>query len=266
MYLYPPGEDHGPAGDTGSAMHKAAEAFHKGSSLAESIEAMKANTVKYPLADLADAASMFLTYATDPRNREAKIVLVEQPIRFRIAAAPEDHTQKAIEVEGTVDQVREDFEGLWVHDIKTSKMDPMSIVHESMYQQAGYCIGAAIALNRPVRGARIIMPRQYAKSKEPGTAPVFWDMPWRWDDIADIMMAMRHQVAAIRAGRLYHVPNDSWCRWCHMRGPENCLPPLRMLRLTYNGKPIPLYSQQVEGQGVEEVQLEVSAEEARTGE
>lgn len=228
-HLFTSSDEGGPAGDTGSAMHKAAEFFHKGKEVAECIDIMKEELPKYPAADLVDAAGMFLSYAADPRNRNAKIILVEQAIRFSIAPSPEDHTQKAIEVIGTLDQVREEPDGLYNVDIKTSKKDPELVKNEATFQQAAYCIGASIFLGKRVKSAKILMPRLYA-GKDPSTAPVQRFYPWKFEDIEDILYALRVQVANIRAGRIYHVPNKD-CMWCPAKTPDICFPELQKLRV-----------------------------------
>jgi hypothetical protein len=220
-------DDHGVAGDTGSAMHKAAAAFHKGKDLAESLGVMQAHTHEYPLADLQDAASLFLTYAQDPRNREATILLCEEKVTFTIAAAPEDPTGEAIVVEGTVDQVRMESGRPRVWDIKTSKKDPTEVRAKTTHQAAAYCIGASMRLNMPVHPGGIIMPRKY---RADGSGPVFWHFTFKFEDIEQILLPVRLRVAEIRRKQLYHVPNEN-CGWCHQRSEEVCLPKLQELRV-----------------------------------
>ncbi len=228
LHMYDYAEDGSrAAADTGSAMHMAAAEMHRGKELAECIKSMGVGLPKYPAADLSDAADMFLKYASDPRNRGVEAVLVEQAVAFSIEAAPEDHTQARIEVTGTLDQVRRTNGRLVAWDIKTSKKDPTDILHAATFQMAAYCVGAAIHLNEPVQPGGIIMPRQYRK--DVATSPVFYHFPWRFQDIEHILLAIRHQVAAIRAGRIWHNPSPD-CRWCHMRTPDLCLPPLIELR------------------------------------
>lgn len=219
------GDEGGPAADTGSAMHLAAATLHRGSSIADSIEAMGEGIRKYPQADLGEAAAMFLKYASDSRNTSAKLLLVEEPVEFSIAPHRTDPTGAPISVIGTVDQVREDEHGrLWVTDIKTSRKDPIEVMNKSTFQLAAYCVGAAQKLNRKVHGAQILMPRKYGA--DPSRSPVFWPYTWGWDDLEQILLAIRKRVAEVRAGDLYHVPNGD-CKWCHCRTPDVCLPALR---------------------------------------
>lgn len=225
-FLQMPDEESGAAADTGSAAHAAIAAFHRGKGVAESLEIMRVKSSDYPQADLEDAAGLFLSYATDARNVNAKILLIEAPIGFSIAPAPEDPTQAPISVIGTVDQVREEQDGnLYVNDVKSSKKDGTDLLHAHTFQVAAYCIGAAIKLNRPVRSAKLILLRKYA-GKNASTAPVFWSYPWTFQDIPQILESVRRRVAEVRAGKLYHVPNKDCC-WCHARSPDLCLPKLQ---------------------------------------
>lgn len=236
QFLEPDGTDEGgPAGDTGSALHAAAAAFHRGKGVSDSLAAMTAGVAKYPQADLNDAANMFLSYSADPRNRDAKVLLVEAPIRFSILPSPEDRTQKNIEIEGTVDQVREEWGKACVLDIKSSKKSPMEQMSMYMFQQVGYVVGSSVALQRRVENAKLICTRQYA-GKDPATANVFWTYPWTFDDAADILEGVRHMVAIVRNGNLFHVPNKD-CQWCEQRSPDLCLPKLQKLRLRIRNVP-----------------------------
>lgn len=230
QYLYGSSDEGGVAGDTGSAMHKAAHALHTGKEVAEAIEVMGGNLAKYPRADLMDAADMFLKYASDSRNRTAKVVEAELPIAFQIEPAPEDHTQAPIQVIGTLDQIREHAGRLWLWDIKTSKKPPREILDETLIQAAAYCIGGTIKLGREIHPGGIIVPRQYGAMANVDKAPVHWQFPWKFTDLEQILYGVRVQVANIRAGKIWHVPNPG-CVWCEARTPDNCLPRLQSLKL-----------------------------------
>lgn len=223
MHLLAPTDEGGVAGDTGSAMHKAAAAFHTGSDTAGSLKVMQDNLARYPNADLVDAADLFLKYAQDPRNKKAELVLVERQVSFQIAAAPEDPTGQAISVVGTVDQVRREQGRLKAWDIKTSKKEPLTILNETTFQLALYCVGASIALNEQVEPGGVICPRRY--NKDLANSPVFWFFPWKFSDIERMLLPLRRQVANIRQGILHHLPQDD-CKWCHHRTPDLCFPKL----------------------------------------
>lgn len=214
----------GPAADTGSAVHAAAHSFHKGKGIAAALEEMRAQQARYPRANLQDAAAMFLAYATDPRNSQASVVLSEEPIRFQIAPAPEDHTQAPIQVIGTLDQVREVEGQLFLWDLKTSKRDGVGLLNHHLYQAAAYCVGASVKLNRQVNPGGLILTRKY--TKDVASSPVFWPFTWKFRDIEQILRGVRHTVARVRAGDIWHRPTDD-CMWCRMRTPDLCLPKLQ---------------------------------------
>jgi hypothetical protein len=224
----------GPAGDTGSAMHAAAAAFHRGKDLAASIAEMQEKLGKYPLADLQEAASMFLKYASDPRNSGAQFPsildtpFVEHSIAFEIAPAAEDQTQQPIQVIGTVDQVRRHEDGkLRAHDIKTSKKEPMDLLAQHVHQMAAYCVGASMALGETVHPGSLICPRRYRA--DVSTSPVFWYYTFSFSDIPHILAGVRHVVARIRAGDVWHKPNAN-CKYCVGKSPDICFPKLVELR------------------------------------
>lgn len=224
QFLAPVSDEGGPAGDTGSAMHRAAAEFHRGKSVSDAITVMSANLADYPHADLADAAKLFISYAADPRNANAKIVLVEESVRFTIEPAAYDVTKQPIVVEGTCDQVREIDGKLKLYDIKTSKKPGHGQLRIAAMQAAAYCVGASVKLGKRVDPGALILPRQY-----PG-GPVFWNFAWTFDDTEHILAGIRHAVACIRSGNIYHSPGDD-CEWCPGKGPDICLPKLKELKL-----------------------------------
>lgn len=225
QFLYEPSDEGGPAGDTGSAVHAAAHALHEGKEVAESIAIMQAKLSQYPKADVLDAATLFLRYAGDVRNREAKLVLNEAQVDFKLAAAPEDPTGEPISFIGRVDQVRE-TDRLKVYDIKSSKKDQTTLLHESTFQMAAYCVGASIKLGRRVDPGALILVRRYGATDH-SNAPVFWHYSWTFDDCVQLMEVVRHRVAEVRKGVLYHNPREDMCRWCSERTPDVCLPKLQ---------------------------------------
>lgn len=220
-------DEAGPAADTGSAMHAAAAAFHRGKGVAESLQVMQEGTAKYPRADLTDAAGMFLSYAADPRNSGHEFLLVEQSISFTISPAEDDPTQAPIQVDGTVDHVRREAgrqPKVW--DIKTSKKEPLQILQMAAFQAAAYCVGASIALGEPVSPGGVILPRRY---KADGTGPVFWHFPWTLQDTEQMLEGLRRIVSLVRRGVYWHVPNEDCC-WCPARSPDLCLPKLQEVK------------------------------------
>ena len=227
-------DESGQAADTGSAMHAATEAFHKGADLAASLEAMKARAAEFPRADLNDAANLFLCYAADVRNSSADVVLCEREVNFCIKPAPEDPTQEMIHIQGHVDQVRRKEGRLSTWDVKTSKRDPVDLVYTHTFQVAAYCVGASAELGEMVHPGGLILPRRY--TKDFSNSPVHIPFPWKFQDIEQILSPIRSIVARVRSGDVWHVPSREYCQWCAARGPDLCLPrlqdTLRLLRRT----------------------------------
>jgi PD-(D/E)XK nuclease superfamily len=223
-YLLEPEDDVGPAADTGSAVHAAVAALHRGKDVAESLGVMQVGIADYPRADLRDAAAMFLAYSADPRNMADEVVYVEEQIQYNIAPAPEDPTGAQISVIGTLDQVRRNAHGLYVVDIKTSKKDPLEVLHNATFQIAAYCVGASMKLGQSVQPGRLVLPRKYM-GQSPSIAAAHWYYPWRLEDAGYILDSIRHIVARVRAGDVWHVPNPD-CNWCTFKSPDYCLPEL----------------------------------------
>lgn len=216
----------GPAADTGSAVHAAAHAFHDGKEVAASLAIMQAKLSEYPKADLLDAADLFLKYSGDTRNKEAKVICSEVKIGFQIEAAKEDPTGEPLIFEGRLDQVREVGSQLKVYDLKSSKKDQVTLLHEHVFQMAAYCVGASMLLKKRVDPGALILVRRY-KNSDYSNAPVFWHYPWTFEDCAQILDVVRHRVAEIRRGIIYHNPREEQCHWCHERTPDLCLPKLQ---------------------------------------
>jgi hypothetical protein len=231
-HMFHDGGDHesGAPADTGSAMHAAAAAFHRGATIADAVQTMGEGTRNYPQADLQEAAAMFFHYAQDPRNTQWKsFPCIERLIQFSIAPHETDPTGAPIAVEMTVDQVVEDeFGRLFVRDIKTTKKEPAKMAAHYTYQVALYCIGVAGFLNRRVEGAKLVFPRKYGKGR-PADAPAHWNYAWGWDDLSHIIEPIRFAVANIRRGYVHELPNED-CGWCHQRSSDVCRPALREFR------------------------------------
>jgi hypothetical protein len=54
---------------------------------------------------------------------------------------------------------------------------------------------------------------------------VFYHATWTLADCEHILEEVRHRVARVRAGHVFHFPTDS-CRWCVARTPDVCFPKL----------------------------------------
>lgn len=227
-------ETSGPAADTGSATHKAVETWHQnGQDHAAAIGKMHADTARYPLADLPEAAALFLRYSADPRNIKAKFAqhngktVIETKIAIELAPAPNDPTKEKIVIIGTLDQLRLDEYGRKkLYDLKTSKRPGNVLLREHQYQIAAYVKGAAKLLGERVDPGSLICPRQYndstrlAQSAPPG---VFFPFAWTFDDVDRILDGLRYVVAAIRSGVSWFNPGE-YCDYCHFKSPDFCMP------------------------------------------
>lgn len=236
MFLMQPHEESGAAADTGSATHAAVAYFHQHErEIVAAVEAMHARKSEYPLADLNEAAKLFLAYTEDPRNH-GEVELVEYSVAFNIRPAPEDKTQAPITIVGRIDQVRAVGNKRYkVYDVKTSKREGIDVMGESMYQMAAYSVGATIALREKYKDDTIvvdpgalIMPRQYfRRGISPGSAPpgIFWNYAFKLVHCDAVLRGLAVTVAAIRNGDFWPNGGD-YCRWCTYRGIDECIPAL----------------------------------------
>jgi hypothetical protein len=221
-------DESGPAADTGSAMHAAAAAWHLNEhNVAQAVEAMILRAGEFPLADLDEAASLFLQYSSDPRNVAADVVAIERNVDFVLPASHADPTGAPIVVRGTVDQVRREGGRLLVYDIKTSKRPGRELLDAHTYQIAAYCVGASVYFGQPVHPGSLICPRHYGRA-DPKTSPggVFFPFAWGFDDARFILWGIRRIVAAVRSGEVWHL-GGAHCRWCPAVTPDVCVPRLR---------------------------------------
>lgn len=202
----------GSAAQTGSAMHLAVSEFHKGKEVEKAIAAMNKAREQFPLADFAEAARLFRSYANDERNATAKVVHAEQLVQAEV--------EPGIFLEGTLDQVREVERGWEVWDVKTSKFFGPLIRDQHTYQVAAYAVLASKRFRRPVHPGGIIMARGYDK----GAGNVFYPYNLTFDDAKRLMRNVADRVRDVREGRLQLVPGDQ-CGYCI--GVTNCVAKLR---------------------------------------
>jgi RecB family exonuclease len=219
----------GVAADTGSALHKGAAEWHTtGKDELRAIKALRESIAEFPLADLEDAEKQFHAYITDPRNRSAQLLCVEQKVELTIDPSPEDVTGEPIHVRGTLDQIRMGDDGIpRVWDIKTGKRPISFILHAYTFQLAGYTLAAAQFVPNVQPGGFICTRNYLKRGVDPASAPdgVFVEVPWNIAHCDKLLDAVRNQVALIRAGRA-HVGPGEHCSYCPARGIDFCLPAL----------------------------------------
>lgn len=228
MHMFDVRDEAGPAADTGSAVHAAVAAWHReGLDAAAAIRSMVERHGEFPLANLDEAAALFLLYSRDPRNLEARIVLLEETLSFSMPPAPEDVTGQPVCFVGRVDQVRLVDREYRVYDVKTSKRPGRVLMDEHMKQICAYAVGASLKLGAPVKPGGLIVPRGYV-GKLPESKPdgVFFDLPWTFEDCRHVLWGIRRVVAAVRAGEVWNVGGDH-CRYCPAGSTDECVPLLR---------------------------------------
>lgn len=221
-------DESGPAADTGSATHAAIAAWHQmGQDPASALRVMTERFGEYPLASLEEAASLFLLYSRDPRNREADVVAVERRIAFTLPPAPQDPTQEEIVIFGTIDQVRRAGGRLKVNDVKTSKLPGATLLRDHLYQLAAYSVGASTLFGEPVDPGALICPRGYKKGERPEDRPagVFFEYAVTHEDCRVLLNGLRHVVAAVRNGEVW-ANGGAHCQWCAAGDPSVCVPRL----------------------------------------
>jgi hypothetical protein len=205
-------EDSGAAAQTGSLVHAAAEAFHKGGDGNDAIEVFRG---KYPKGDPVRARKIFAAYSADPKNKDAKIVALETKITYAIRAAPFDPTGEPVIVNGTLDQVREDSDGYrTVWDIKTGvNFYGTKALHHYAAQQALYTLAAG----EDVYPGGLICTDGYFR---PG-GKVFFQYKVTRADMVQMLTKVAALVAFARMGQVIRTPGDV-CEWCPHKTFEGC--------------------------------------------
>jgi hypothetical protein len=208
------------AADTGSAMHKAASAWHtNGKEVKKALAAMRAARADYPMADLLDAERLFLAYSQDPQNQTAEVVACEHHITGEINGCSFD---------GTLDQIRAIAESWKVWDIKTSKLPGPRIRDETTYQVCAYAALASLKFKRPVSPGGVIMVRGYDTK---GVDKVFYPYDITGAQAHGMMTHVVNRIHEVRAGSVAPIPGDH-CGYCI--GTRACL--AKLDRYTEEGK------------------------------
>lgn len=214
----------GIAAQTGSLTHLGIQAWHAHTQdMEEALRAMRAAVPRFPAAETAEAERNVLLYAKDPRNQTAKVVATEQPVILRLP----DPTG-AIVIRGTLDQIREDADGIWrVYDVKTGgeQKSAEDMLYEAALQVSAYAVAATVQFGRPVEPGCIIWTRGYRRrGVDPATAPggVFLPFNVSLAQAEALLDGVRNLVAAVRRGEPTFGPG-SWCNFCPAGGLRNCL-------------------------------------------
>jgi hypothetical protein len=220
-------ESVGTPADTGSALHRAIEEWHKnGHDETKALTAMRKDLSKYPSADLPDSADMFRAYILDPRNVKAEIVEAETEIEINLNPATFDPTKKEIVILGKLDQIRLVAGTYELWDVKSGNRQPDHMLRTYALQIAAYCFGATTLLGKQVNPGGIIRTRTYQRKRpqcNPLTEPdgVFIPCPFTYDDIDCMFDIIRQKVALVRMGIYSTSPHADYCGYCKI-GLNNC--------------------------------------------
>lgn len=209
-------DESGKAAGTGSAVHFAVAAFHRGE--VDPVARMRAVSATFPLADMVEAERIFGRYVADPRNHNAEVVRIEFPIRLELD--PKYLDGPPIVIEGTLDQIRrvDGFDEVW--DVKTGDRTPLYMQNVHALQLAAYAMGAGV---RP--GGYIRTKGYFTRGAAlPDPAGVF--VPAGIADPDKLLDAVRWAVCAIRSGQIVATPGDH-CSTCDFAGNEYCVPKLQ---------------------------------------
>lgn len=223
-------DESGAAADTGSLLHAYASTWHangkKGDAAERSVDATAA--VKFPKADAAKAKSWFAAYQADPRNRDAVILAIEQPVSLVLPCAAHDPTGEPVHLSGTLDQIREDDDGPRVWDLKTGRSAGVAMFDTYAFQLAGYTLAAAAWLGvDTMRPPGLIRLQGYdAKGTDPSASPhgIFYRSFLTWKRCKMLLDEVVNIVADIRAGRVDIRPGFHCANVCPARGLSTCLP------------------------------------------
>lgn len=185
---------------------------------------------RFPLADLNEVKLFISPYMDDPRNINAQMIAVEQEIEFKIPSHEIDTTREPIHVLGHIDQIRIEKGFECVDDYKTGKKTGWEMIHDYAIQMAGYVYGARQCGWPNAVPGRIIRGRGYRSRTKIGVSPdgVFFNAPFRLQDIDLILETVRIEVALIRMGTV-RFGTGPHCTYCEFGGLTGCIPHWRKL-------------------------------------
>lgn len=224
----------GTAAHTGSATHKAIEAWHSHFDYFDALQTAKSFEREYPKVDWSEVELYFRPYTLDPRNRNATIFAIEKSFKIAIKETQnreiniELNGDKEVVITGTSDQLRLDNGQRMVYDIKTGKTyGGKTTLDVYTVQLATYWIGA-VASGFQVDGIGVILPNGYRAKTALGLEPdgVFFRSPLTYPDCSAILKGVYRRVMEIRAGNVSVVPGPH-CQFCPAGSPSVCVPILR---------------------------------------
>lgn len=222
-------DDSGAAAQTGSLLHAFVAEWHAhGHDTEGALTTVQREP--FPLADADKAATWFRAYTADPRNRECRILAIEQSVTLALPCADHDPTGLPIALRGTLDQIREEDGGPRVYDLKTGRASGLSMLDSYAFQLAAYSRAAAGFLGvapARMRSPGVIRLQGYdVKGCDPALRPpgVFYVSPFDAQRCEMLVDEIRNIVADIRSGRVDVRPGSHCSYMCPARGLQNCLP------------------------------------------
>ena len=156
------------AADTGSAVHKAIQAWHNLGDHQAALQVMEANIASYPDADLNDARLSFRPYYEDERNKIfAPNIITETEVSLQ--------TKEGVWIAGTLDQLRKDNgdKKWYLFDVKTGKEEGWKYLHVHSYQFAAYVLAARHSLGLDVVPGGLICTYGYRRRNSTESNGVF---------------------------------------------------------------------------------------------
>lgn len=218
------------AADTGTAVGRAIELWHRGGETVDAAIAAVGQTVAEecaPQADWDTVREQLRLYTLDARNHGVVLAhLQEHEVRAEVPADPDDPTGAPVVIVGHVDQIRRAPNGgLQVWDLKSGKPSGLEMTHLYAWQLAAYAVGCTETLGEDVLPGGIIRTRGYTArgADDPSRARVHYATPWSLDQCRDMLGVVAYRVGEIRRGLIATTPG-AHCMFCSGEGPALCPP------------------------------------------
>jgi hypothetical protein len=231
----------GKAADTGTAVGRGIELWHKGMELTPLLLQVGEEQASHPKADWEAVAKTVTGYCNDPRNPPDVVVpdSLELEVTLRLEPDEDDPTGKPIVLVGHTDQVRYAYPdhpdrenlGLLLFDVKNGRASGDEMVMDYAYQLAAYTVAleSHYGVGEVMTGGIIRTKGYLSKVKdattgklrraEPGEHRVFHHAGWTIDTCHAILGNVRYLIGQVRAGVIVAQPG-AHCRYCPLDFPH----------------------------------------------
>lgn len=232
-----PRDESGPAAQTGSAVGRMIELWHRGTLPAEIMSQVRSEAERWPSADLTDngeAQLMAAAYFSDGRNAPGSDWgtvdpgSLEREVQLLVPPDPLDPTGEPVLFVGHLDQARRGRDGfLRVWDTKCGKPSGSEMLQEYAWQLAVYTLAAGATYGETVLPGGLIRLRDYetGRGKARGWGPdapgVYYAAPWSLDDCRAMLGSIMQEIALVRMGRVALRPGLH-CRYCPLQPHWDC--------------------------------------------